>query len=341
MWLRERIVPVLREAGYKGSGQNFHRLCGSNWGVLNFQRSQWDWAERVTFTVNLGTASKAAHEILGDDPPLPPAEAMSHWQERLGPLLVGRDLWWEIRAEPNADANDLDAIALEVIDALTRVAFPAIEAHSSDEVILENALEGRSMGYRQLDVAGALLGTVGGTPDQHAQFRALVDESRHFMLARDSFDPRPAQGPKRVAANLVQLHDLRSSRRADAAHLLGRAIPTSEVISALRQAARDTDALVRSRAAASLAELGDLPSLEQMLDVLEAERNRFRAVDLGWALCDLASRTPEIRPRIILALRGRYDCAVGLDLAGFGATLERLDDARPEDPWFRGPSPYL
>jgi hypothetical protein len=265
-----------------------------------------------------------ALETLGDSPDKPPIESGCHWRERLGNLVVGRDLWWEIRAEPHPDPDALESLTNEVTDALTRIALPAIEAHSTDEVMLEDALARDGKGYRQLDVAGALLRAIGGTAEQQQRFRTLVNDAQRFMLTWDRVDLRPAQGPKRAAANLVRLRDPRPSGRADAAHLLGRASPAPQLVTALREALGDEESEVRSRAATSLAELGDVPSLERLLDVLDAERDRFRAVDLGWALSDLALRSPEVMPHVVSALRGRYDRALGLDLAGFGATLERL-----------------
>jgi hypothetical protein len=47
---------MLREHGFKGSGQNFKRDTGEQWQGINFQKSQWrlDKSEPLRFYLNLG-----------------------------------------------------------------------------------------------------------------------------------------------------------------------------------------------------------------------------------------------------------------------------------------------
>lgn len=320
-WLREKIAPALRDAGYKGSGQNFYCRLGRNWGLINFQRSQRDWAERATFTVNLGTSSAIVLEGRGEDPDRPPIVWDGQWWERLGSLLGGRDRWWEIRDD--ADAGRLSDLATEVRTALADHGLPAIREHASDEAILDAVLRDNRRGFGQVDVAGVLLAALGGTPEQRRTFTSLVTTTRTWMLEHD-IDLRPRQGPKRTAANLALLSDARVERRANAAHELGRAEAAPEVLAALRDCLSDESPRVRIKAGCSLAELGDLASVDRLLADLRHEPHRFLAVELGDALVKLALREPGVRTRLVPVVQERLSRAVGIEVPGFEAILVRL-----------------
>jgi hypothetical protein len=331
-WVHDQIAPLLREAGYRGSGQNFHRRFGRNWGVVNFQKSSFGSRDEVSFYVNLGTASAVVLEASGENVEKPPAEATCHWRTRLEELVPGRGVKWKIRT--GIDETTLGEITEEVRRDMREVGLPAVEAHISDEKILQALLAGD--GHREywydVDSAGVLLHAMGGgTEDQQKAFDEQVAIARRFRvhwLAHKS-ELRPAQGPKRIEANLALLRDPRADRRAEAADQLGRATSSAEVVDALRVALADSDPGVRARAAASLADLGDLPSLDRVLAALRGEERRPRAVDIGVALAGLATRDANLRPQIVAALRERLDRAVGWDLVGFGAILEWIGEAPP------------
>lgn len=237
LWLRERIAPALREAGYTGSGQTFHRRLDRNWGVVNIQRSQWDSTERATFAINLGTASAIVLESCGKDPNGPPLEVHRQWRIRLGELVAGRDLWWEIRSDAT-DASLL-LLAVEVRSSLLAVGLPAIDHHAAEREMLDAKLKLHRSTYRELGEIGVLLHAVGGTIEQQQEFRSRVEKAREWVLRYDE-DARPAQGPKRTEANLARLDDARPDRRAEAVYLLGGSKPTTLIFEALRERLSDS-----------------------------------------------------------------------------------------------------
>ena len=51
-----RVGVALREHGFKGSGQNYRRDCGSQWQAINIQKSSWRVGrdDPVVFYVNIG-----------------------------------------------------------------------------------------------------------------------------------------------------------------------------------------------------------------------------------------------------------------------------------------------
>jgi uncharacterized protein DUF4304 len=68
--VREQLGPLLRSEGFHGSGQSW-RLAhsGGSAALVYFQRSKWNTADRVEFTINLTVASKVGWDWqLGREP---------------------------------------------------------------------------------------------------------------------------------------------------------------------------------------------------------------------------------------------------------------------------------
>jgi hypothetical protein len=60
--MKDDVAPRLRRLGLKGSGGRFHLPSDTCWALLGFQRSAWNDADHVRFTVNLTCVAKAAWE---------------------------------------------------------------------------------------------------------------------------------------------------------------------------------------------------------------------------------------------------------------------------------------
>lgn len=326
--LRERIAPAMRDRGYRGSGQSFHRRFDGHWGVVSVQKSQWGSREATTFTVNLGVASDVVLTGRGDDATKAPAEPACQWRERLGVLVDGRDAWWEVAADTTDET--LAALAATILAALDGTGLPAIEAHAGPEAMLAAVLGtagGEGTGWGGLDAAGLLLAAHGGTEEQRARFAKLVDDGRAHQR-RVEPEPRPKTGPARTKTALSELGHARPDRRADAAYLLGSSKALDVVVPALRRALTDPDDRVRVAAATSLLDLDDVAGLDGPLAVLATTPDRQDAGVIAAALARIAQRHDDLRPRIIDALEHRLETAVGVDLVGVGVALERLTGAR-------------
>jgi len=124
----KRIVPVLREAGYRGTAGTYTLTApGGDVAIVNLQKSRWNSADEVAFTVNLaivpvpwfdwqqkehGLASKARLR-----------EYHGLWRDRLRPsptLSEERD-FWVVRDETTADACAADVTAKLRQDGLPRL----------------------------------------------------------------------------------------------------------------------------------------------------------------------------------------------------------------------------
>lgn len=146
--LREAIVPPLKAAGFARRGQTFYRRPADGWEVFNVQRSRFNTAATVLFTLNLGVASArllrffAPGRFAVAEPKTRPEIWDCHWQQRLGFLLPARlDTWWAIEAE-----TPLAPLIREIGAHLRDLAIPEIARHASDEALRDLWLGGRSPG---------------------------------------------------------------------------------------------------------------------------------------------------------------------------------------------------
>jgi hypothetical protein len=72
--VQEAIIPVLKPAGFKKTGLNYHRRHGATVQVLNLQQSAWNQWNRKEFFINVGIAFDQICELVGQPIALKPKE---------------------------------------------------------------------------------------------------------------------------------------------------------------------------------------------------------------------------------------------------------------------------
>jgi hypothetical protein len=134
--IREHVAPALKEHGFRRTRSTFHRAVGANWQVVNVQRSQFSDAGDIKLTVNLavGLDRLRGGERNWGDGKRPP-DYKCHLRVRLGQLLTGDDVWWDLRPD-----TDLDQLGELLTDAIERDGFPWLEARSVDERLRDTYL---------------------------------------------------------------------------------------------------------------------------------------------------------------------------------------------------------
>ena len=135
--LRYDVAPLLREMGFRGSGQNFSVPNASHWALLDFQRSAWSYRHRLTFTANMTVVSRDEWSASTDEYPglsrrpganWSPAPIFTrvwetgYWHSRIGMVMPERlDTWWEVVA-----GDETARVAEEVIAAIREYGLPAM-----------------------------------------------------------------------------------------------------------------------------------------------------------------------------------------------------------------------
>ena len=130
--LTRRSGPILREHGFKGSGQNFKRDLTDIWQGINFQKTQWrsDASHPVSFTLNLTLSFPRMPS------PRPSAAAASFDKFspmkadqtfRVGDFLPEGDTWWDV------DAADLENLWPRFAAVLTDTVIPAMNTMKTRE----------------------------------------------------------------------------------------------------------------------------------------------------------------------------------------------------------------
>ena len=136
--IRTHLAPQLKAAGFKKTGLVWNRRCDSLVHVIQIQLSQWNDADEISFTINVGVLVPRVMQIVrGEEPPKTVRETNCYPRFRIGSLPnvgAGRDIWWELH-EP----DDVDRVGPEIAKEVVSKCLPALESCSSIEATLQFA----------------------------------------------------------------------------------------------------------------------------------------------------------------------------------------------------------
>ena len=145
--LLTRVGALLREKGFRRTGNAFCCLKQGNWAVISFQRSTKSSAQSIAFTVNLGVASGSLLKFFGQPKDRAPVIDQCHWRQRLGFVLPETsDRWWYLDAD-----QDAESVVSELSGAIVNFALPAIEDHLSDAALRAVWESGAAPGITETD----------------------------------------------------------------------------------------------------------------------------------------------------------------------------------------------
>ncbi|HLP21536.1 MAG TPA: DUF4304 domain-containing protein [Chitinophagales bacterium] len=145
----------LKNYGFKNHKNTLFIKKDNNWGLINFQKSNIEG--NIKFTINLGVVSGALRDFfqgekLSDTPDITDC----HWGKRIGHLLPqGNDYWWQMDETAN-----YEAIVFEIKEVLHSIAIVEIQKNITDEMLLQQWIEGSSPGiteYQRLEYLAILL----------------------------------------------------------------------------------------------------------------------------------------------------------------------------------------
>lgn len=97
--VREHVAPLMKRAGYRKTGRNWHRDSPPTVRVVNVQGSSWNCPDSAQFTVNLGLFFPAAAELASGEPVAARnvPEYACTIRQRIGLLMPQRsDMWWTL-----------------------------------------------------------------------------------------------------------------------------------------------------------------------------------------------------------------------------------------------------
>jgi len=141
------VVTRLGEVGFRRKGSSFYLREGSNWGIVNFQKSGKSSADVILFTVNVGTASGALLNFSGLRASEVPRIDQCHWRKRLGFFFSDpSDTWWRIDTMTSPSA-----VGEEIVDALLKLALPEMKTYMSDASLMELWTSGDSPGLTDVE----------------------------------------------------------------------------------------------------------------------------------------------------------------------------------------------
>jgi hypothetical protein len=318
----------MRDGGFQGSGQDFHRRYDSNWAAVNFQRNRYSTAAELKFTVNLGTASAVVLEADRRPVDLPVREVDCHWRLRIGGLLAGgRDTWWSVSA--NEGPRRLDGLAAAVVPALKHRAIPELERMASDAEILRATLGGKSFAELspfEQDIVGPIL-SKSGPEELFAEYMRALDAGSADLVMYEVYAQYPPRvGPARTARLLDKLATTKSFEpRSRALHELAFAQPSAQVVAAVQAGLDDADPYIRFAAAFAAGRVGDARAVPRLTTMIERDP-RHSACSAAVGALRLAPRIDQAsRDTLKSAIAARHEDAVGHDRPLLGHVLRQFD----------------
>ena len=143
-----RITPRLRAAGFRGTAGNWTlKASNGDMAIVNLQKSRWNTADEVGFTVNLAIVPAPWFEWMQKQnrlsPTAKPREYHGLWRDRLRPADgQSRDgQFWVVRDERSATA-----CAENVMTQLETAGIPRL-LHLLDRKALTEAIKAGDFGY--------------------------------------------------------------------------------------------------------------------------------------------------------------------------------------------------
>jgi hypothetical protein len=200
--IREHVRPFLKERGYRTYGSGFLSYAKEQDGnllIVNFQKHRASNKQEIFMALNVGVSSGRLDHFLEPGRTWRILESHCHWRSRLGHLLPSNiDCWWEIRADggwigtPSTYALQRGQdLAGELISKLQDYALPALDAHASDEALIDYWLTRQGLGLRPRLLCLALL-------------LGMTGRQEEFARAKDALT-KEAQDDPRVLDALVKL----------------------------------------------------------------------------------------------------------------------------------------
>ncbi len=127
--LREHIAPTLAAEGFQRAHETFHRPVARNWEVINVEHSRVSGGDHIKLSAHLAVGIDRLRGTGYDwADGSRPSEGNCHFGVRLGQLLTGRNVWWDLRPD-----TDVTMLGETLIDAIRLYGLPWLEARSSDE----------------------------------------------------------------------------------------------------------------------------------------------------------------------------------------------------------------
>lgn len=115
--IRNRLVPHLREDGFKGSGRTFRRVVNGWIQIVNVQGSRYGGK----FAINLAIHPSTIPDVLGNEPDLKRITE-SHCEFRRRLAETGSDQWWE----HDSSQASMDAAVSAAADVYVRKGRPIL-----------------------------------------------------------------------------------------------------------------------------------------------------------------------------------------------------------------------
>lgn len=187
------LHPLLKQNGFRKSGQNFILESSECWVVINLQKSRWSGPDEKTFYVNVAVTAKRLLAFEHEKSDKAPVYWKCAWNVRAESLAPEpRIQQWTVRDE----ASVREALEYLLI-LIGEIVIPKVKRMLSERDLLSMWEDDARLGYLNLKAKSILLAAQGNRAELERTLRQLKEEfgtgvvsegvARHIALLQKDF----------------------------------------------------------------------------------------------------------------------------------------------------------
>jgi hypothetical protein len=166
------LHPLLKQNGFRKSGQNFILESSECWAVINLQKSRWSGPDEKTFYVNVAVTSKRLLAFEHEQSDKAPVYWKCAWRTRAESLAPEpRIQQWTVRDE----ASVREALEYLLI-FIGQIVIPKVKMMLSESDMLGMWDDDARLGYQNLKAKSVLLAAQGNRAELVHTLRRLREE---------------------------------------------------------------------------------------------------------------------------------------------------------------------
>ena len=131
----KKITPFLRDLGFSKKGNTFYLKLDGNFGIINFQKSQYSNKDEVKFTINFGVYSDVLGQFFDfsySNQKIPDVWSCQ-WEARIGQFMPNNpDHWWYLNP-----SDSISNIISDIMEIIQNIVIPELNKHISDDNLLQ------------------------------------------------------------------------------------------------------------------------------------------------------------------------------------------------------------
>jgi hypothetical protein len=179
--LLKALRPLLREFGFRASGQSFILESAECWVIINFQKSRWAGSDEVTFYVNVAACAKRWLGFEGKPADKAPRYYACDWRWRVEEFGPDKNIQqWTL-----CDEGSLQRTVTYLRALLGEFVLPATRTMTTESELIKQT---GGFEYPQLKTRSVILAATNQLSELKQTVAALIEKYGSGAVAQDTGD---------------------------------------------------------------------------------------------------------------------------------------------------------